>query len=81
MIADIDKLNLGCKIKDVKPYDILAVLLNEQIKKTREGYIKENEGIRIDLDLVDQMEALKILEKYETKMKTNYYTRKKTSKR
>ena len=68
MIADIDKLNLGCEIKDVKPYDVLARLLNEQIKDQR-GIYKENEGIRIDLDLVDQMEALKILEKYETKMK------------
>ncbi len=68
MIADIDKLNLGCEIKDVQPHDILAGLLNEQIKDQR-GIYKENEGIRIDLDLVDQMEALKILEKYETKMK------------
>ncbi len=68
MIADIDKLGLGCEIKDEQPYDILASLLNEQIENKR-GVYKEKEGIRIDLSIVDSMEALKILEKYESKMK------------
>lgn len=68
MIADIDKLELGCEIKDEQPYDVLASLLNEQIED-RKGVYKEKEGIRIDLSIVDSIEAMKILEKYESKMK------------
>ncbi len=68
MIADIDKLGLGCEIKDEQPYDVLASLLNEQIED-RKGVYKEKEGIRIDLSIVDSIEAMKILGKYESKMK------------
>ena len=68
MIADIDKLGLGCEIKDEQPYDVLASLLNEQIED-RKGLYKEKEGIRIDLSIVDSIEAMKILGKYESKMK------------
>lgn len=68
MIADIDKLGLGCEIKDEQPYDILASLLNDQIEDRR-GVYKEKEGIRIDLSIVDSIEALKILGRYESKMK------------
>lgn len=68
MISDIHKLELGCKIINERPYDILAELLNKQIKDIK-GVYKEKEGIRIDLDLVDSVKALKILEKYESKMK------------
>ena len=68
MIADIDKLGLGCEIKDEQPYDVLASLLNEQIED-RKGVYKEKEGIRIDLSIVDSIEAMQILRKYESKMK------------
>ena len=68
MIADIDKLGLGCEIKDEQPYDVLASLLNEQIED-RKGLYKEKEGIRIDLSIVDSIEDMKILGKYESKMK------------
>ncbi len=56
------------KLKMSKPYDILASLLNDQIEDRR-GVYKEKEGIRIDLSIVDSIEALKILGRYESKMK------------
>ena len=46
----------------------VKLLLNEQIED-RKGLYKEKEGIRIDLSIVDSIEAMKILGKYESKMK------------
>ena len=68
MIADIDKLDVGCELKDEQPYDILTNILNTQIKDEK-GVYKEKQGVRIDLNQVDNMRALEILHIYETKMK------------
>lgn len=68
MLANVNKLNLGCELKIEKNFDPLANILNEQIPNA-DGVYKEQEGIRIDLSKIDTMDALNILNKYETKMK------------
>lgn len=68
MIKDINKLNVGCELKSVRPYETLTYILNKQIAQ-KEGIYKEREGIRIDLSEINYTEALQTLEKYETKMK------------
>lgn len=68
MIKDINNLELGCEIKDTRPYEVLTPILNGQIIE-KEGIYKEKEGLRIDLDEIDYEEALQILRKYESKMK------------
>lgn len=68
MIREINELGVGCEIRDTRPYEPLTNILNQQIEE-QEGVYKQKEGIRIDLGKVNCIEALQILEKYETKMK------------
>ncbi len=68
MLKDVNKLEVGCELKENRPYEALTPILNRQIEE-KEGIYKEKEGLRIDLDKISYIEALQILEKYETKMK------------
>lgn len=68
MLKDINKLEVGCELKESRPYETLTPILNRQIEE-KEGIYKEKEGLRIDLGKISYIEALRILEKYETKMK------------
>ena len=68
MLANVNELDLGCELKEEKHFDPLANILNEQIPDT-DGIYKEQEGIRIDLSKIDTVDALSILNRYETKMK------------
>lgn len=68
MIKDINKLGVGCEIRDTRPYETLTYILNQQIAE-KEGIYKEKEGLRIDLEKIGIVQALQILDKYESKMK------------
>ena len=68
MIANVDSLDFGCSLKEDRPYDILTSLLNCKIPSA-EGIHKVREGIRLDMDSISSMEALKIVKTYEEVMK------------
>ena len=64
MIKDVQKLSLGCSVVEKRPGDLMVRRLNQQIKE-RDGVLKVQEGIRIDLSKIGISEALKIVSEYE----------------
>lgn len=67
MIKNIDKLNYGCRLLEVRNYDPTVEMLNGSMDDLN-GIIKTLEGIRIRLKTVDISNALYILKKYENEM-------------
>lgn len=67
MIKNIDKLNYGCRLLQVRNYDPTVEKLNGSIDDLS-GLIKTLEGIRISLKMLDISNALDVLRKYESEM-------------
>ena len=67
MIKNIDKLNYGCRLLNVRNYDPTVEMLNNSMDDLN-GIIKTLEGIRIGLKAVDISNALYILKSYENEM-------------
>ncbi len=67
MIKNIDKLNYGCRLLQVRNYDPTVEKLNGSIDDLS-GLIKTLEGIRISLKMLDISNALDVLRKYENEM-------------
>ena len=68
MIKEKKKKKLGCTIKEKRPKDLMAYKLNEQISD-RDGLLKTQEGIKIDLSKISIIEALQIVREYEKNIK------------
>ena len=68
MIKDVQNKKLGCTIKEKRPKDLMTYKLNEQIGD-RDGLLKTQEGIKIDLSKISIIEALKIVREYEKNIK------------
>ena len=64
MIKDVQSQKLGCTLKEKRPKDLMTYKLNEQIGD-RDGLLKTQEGIRIDLSKISIIEALQIVRDYE----------------
>ena len=64
MIKDVQNQKLGCTLKEKRPKDLMTYKLNEQIGD-RDGLLKTQEGIRIDLSKISIIEALQIVRDYE----------------
>lgn len=67
MIRNIEKLNYGCKLLNIRNFDPTVRQLNSDFYDT-EGIIKTLEGIRINTKYFNENETLNLLKKYESKM-------------
>ncbi|MCI5702156.1 MAG: hypothetical protein MR266_05260 [Erysipelotrichaceae bacterium] len=67
MIKNIDKLNYGCRLLNVRNYDPTVEMLNDSMDDLN-GIIKTLEGIRISLKTIDINNALYVLKSYENEM-------------
>lgn len=67
MIKNIDKLNYGCKLLSMRNYDPTVKILNSYMEDLP-GMIKTLEGIRINLNKIDDDKALDLINNYENKM-------------
>ena len=67
MIRNIEKLNYGCRLLNVRNFDSTVAMLNSNLDDFS-GLIKTLEGIRINLRYSDDIEALKFLKYYESRM-------------
>ena len=68
MIRNIEKLNYGCKLLNVRNFDPTVRILNSHFGDDIEGLIKTLEGIRINTKYFSDNETLKLLRDYESKM-------------
>lgn len=67
MIRNIEKLNYGCRLLNVRNFDPTVKMLNSSFDDT-EGLIKTLEGIRINMKYFSDNETLNLLRNYESKM-------------
>lgn len=63
MIKEIQKLNLGCELKEEEPYEPMAEFLNNRIPEEN-GIYRVKQGLRIDLDIISNERAMEITEEY-----------------
>lgn len=67
MIKNIDQLDYGCKLLDMRNYDPTVKILNSYMEDLP-GVIKTLEGIRINLHNIDDDKALNLINNYESEM-------------
>lgn len=67
MIKNIEKLNYGCKLLNIRNFDPTVKILNSSFDDV-EGLIKTLEGIRINMKSISDNETLNLLKNYESKM-------------
>ena len=67
MIKNIEHLNYGCKLLNIRNFDPTVRMLNSSLDDTK-GLIKTLEGIRINMKCFSDREMLCLLKKYESEM-------------